>query len=90
MFLWTLAFLLEGPINTRFTGRTSLSPPVRVASPRNSALSTQRPMHCPGLLLADVQELVGKQVDTGMNIPLSEKVLRPVIFYMEIPDQYSL
>lgn len=79
-------------MNTKFTTGTSLSPHVHLASLRNSPLPIQRPTHYLGLLLAtNAQELVEKQVDTGMDMPPSAKVLRLVIFYREIiHDQYSL
>lgn len=90
-FYGSLLFLPEGTINTRLTTGTSLSPPVHLASLGNSPLPTQRPAHCLGLLLAtNAQELVEKQVDTGVEMPPSTKVLRPVIFYTETHDQYSL
>lgn len=90
-FVRKLAFLLEGPIKNRFINGTSQSPAIHLASPRNSPLPTQRPEHSLGLLLAtDAHEFVEKQVDTGMDVLSSPKVLRLVIFHVEIHDRFSL
>jgi hypothetical protein len=86
----SLLFSWKVPWTPGLPTGTSLSLPVHLAFPRNSPLHAQRPTHCLGLLLPDSQELVEKQVDTGMEIPPSAKVLGLVIFYTEIPDQYSL